>query len=753
MKKLLIFWVCIAISQPILSQTLRLTSPNGGEKLVVGENTIITWEGISPSENVSLEYSIDKGNTWKLITNKAAGLQYKWNNIPNETSNECLIRVKYNYCYYDTIINSAPIIEWQKTFGGDGDDFAHSIQQTYDGGYIIAGSTTTINNGDVTENKGKSDFWVMKLTWDGRIEWQKTYGGSSFDNAYSIQQTFDKGYIIVGSTESNDGDVADFKGFRDNWVVKLNENGYIEWQKTLGGSDFDGAYSVEQTTDSGFIVAGYIHSNNGDIIDFKGAVDIWILKLSSSGSIEWQKSFGGTDTETPYCIRQTIDKGYIIVGDTYSFDGDINNNIKGTADFWIIKIDSMGIIEWQKTLGGGDWEEANSVQQTKDGGYIVAGATISNDGDVPGIYGGFDLMLLKFNYKGKLEWYKPIGGSAYDVAYSIQETCDEGFIITGCTESKDFNVTENKGKKDFWVLKLYKDSSIQWQKTFGGSGDDVARSIQQTSDGGIIVAGYTTSNDGDISVNKGKNDVWVIKFSPAGEVSQQDVSDTVFSIVSPSITLQTTSAEAFVGDNIEIPITLSTEDNIAITGISAFSIELVFNKTLLFPINSLNSHQEGNLLVLKLDSLPIPTANNTELTRVKFIAALGNAEQTELTLRKVTPLGGFADITVTNGIFTLKGICKEGDIRLVNGLSQTSFLSVTPNPASGIIEISYANSDDGSAEFCIMDILGKTISTTALSKTQKGFSYIDVSFLHVGQYFGLFRTQSVRKNIMISIIK
>ncbi|MBO8140214.1 MAG: T9SS C-terminal target domain-containing protein [Thermosipho sp. (in: Bacteria)] len=401
------------------------------------------------------------------------------------------------------------VIAWQKTLGGSNGDEAYSIQQTSDGGYIVAG-TTYSNNGDVSGNHGGRDFWIVKLDDDGNIKWQKALGGSNNELAYSIQQTSDGGYIVAGNTNSNDGDVSGNHGNFDYWVIKLDNSGNIEWQKALGGSDYEYARSIQQTNDGGYIVAGTAYSNDGDVTGNNVGNCYWVVKLDSNGNIEWQKALGGSSGDWADSIQQTSDGGYIVAGYTYSNDGDVSGN-HGERDFWIVKLDKNGNIEWQKALGGssGDW--AHSIRQTSDGGYIVAGYTYSNDGDVSGNHGERDFWIVKLDNNGNIVWQKTLGGSQWDEAYSVQQTSDRGYIVAGITWSNDGDVSGNHGGDDYWVVKLDTNGNIVWQKTLGGSRYETASSIQQTSDGGYIVAGYTDSNDGYVSGNHGSRDYWVVK--------------------------------------------------------------------------------------------------------------------------------------------------------------------------------------------------------------------------------------------------
>ena len=298
-------------------------------------------------------------------------------------------------------------ISWQKSLGGSRFDNPSSIQQTTDGGYIIAGESSS-NDGDVTGNHGSSDFWIVKLTSTGELDWQKSFGSSSADYANSIQQTTDGGYIIAGSSASNDGDVSGNHGSSDYWIVKLTSTGQLDWQKSLGGSSNDWAYSIQQTSEGGYIIAGTSISDDGDITLNNGWFDCWIVKLTSSGQLDWQKSFGGTGGDYAYSVQQTTDEGYIIAGSSYSNDGDVSGN-HGDLDYWVVKLTSSGDLDWQKSLGGSSFDEALSMQQTTDEGYIIAGTSVSDDGDVTGNHGNRDYWIVKLTSSGDIDWQKSLG--------------------------------------------------------------------------------------------------------------------------------------------------------------------------------------------------------------------------------------------------------------------------------------------------------------------------------------------------------
>jgi hypothetical protein len=238
-----------------------------------------------------------------------------------------------------------------------------------------------------------------------------------------------------------------------------------------------------------------------------------VVKLSEDGSLQWKKCFGGKGADFANSVQQTTDGGYIIAGRSDSNDGDVTGN-HGDLDFWVVKLSEDGSLQWQKSFGGSGIDEAESIRQTADGGYIIAGNSLSYGGDVTDNHGYVDLWVVKLSDVGSLQWQKTYGGSRYESVFSVRQTSDGGYIIAGYTDSKDGDVTGNHGKEDFWVVKLSDVGSLQWQKTFGGSGMDVAYSIEQSSDGGYVVTGQSDSNDVDVKGNHGSSDFWVVKFKP-----------------------------------------------------------------------------------------------------------------------------------------------------------------------------------------------------------------------------------------------
>ncbi|UUX91880.1 PKD domain-containing protein [Methanoplanus endosymbiosus] len=400
-------------------------------------------------------------------------------------------------------------VDWQNCLGGSNDDGGYSISQTSEGGYIVTGYTYS-DDGDVSGHHSGEDMWVVKLFENGTPEWQRCLGGSNDDIGKRIVQTSDGGYIVTGTTKSNDGNVSGNHGGEDMWVVKLDSGGNLVWQKCLGGSNNDKGKSIVQTSEGGYIVTGYTYSNDGDVSGNHGGEDMWVVKLDSGGNLVWQKCLGGSNNDKGKSIIQTSEGSYIITGHTYSNDGDVSG-YHGDQDMWVVKLDSSGTLIWQKCLGGSNDDKGESIVQTSEGGYIVTGDTYSDDGDVSSNHGYEDMWVVKLDSGGILLWQKCLGGSSYDSGKSIAQTSEGGYIVTGTTESDDGDVFGKHNFSDMWVVKLSGAGTPVWQKCLGGSSYDSGKSIVQTSDGGFIVTGYTDSDDGDVSGNHGFDDMWVVK--------------------------------------------------------------------------------------------------------------------------------------------------------------------------------------------------------------------------------------------------
>lgn len=389
----------------------------------------------------------------------------------------------------------SPPIEWQRCYGGSGIDYPIAIKNDGNGGYVAIGFTSS-TNGDVTGNHGGMDFWVLKLAPDGTIQWQKALGGSNDDYGYSIALTFDGGYIVTGTTWSTNGDVSGNHGDRDVWVVKLDATGNIQWQKTFGGSSWEHARDIELTNDGGYIVVGVANSNNGDVTSNHGQGDVWIVKLDGVGNIEWQKTFGGSSFDDGYSVAQTHDNGYILAAVTSSTDGDMVDS-HGGMDTFIVKLNSLGAVEWQKTIGGSGDDRPFSLQAVKDNSneYVFVGSSASANGDVIGNHGYQDYWIVRLDTDGNIVWQNSIGDSGTQYARDFYQTTDGGYILNGVTYTINGLSLDASNNDGSWVVKLDSTGNMQWQKILGGTQGDDGSCVIQTPDGGYIVGSETQSFD------------------------------------------------------------------------------------------------------------------------------------------------------------------------------------------------------------------------------------------------------------------
>jgi len=416
----------------------------------------------------------------------------------------------------DTPLKIEPKIDFIKTYGGLKNDSAQSVISTNDGGYIVAGFTQS-NSMDITNKTNDSfDFWLLKFDALDNLLWSKTFGGSNDDLSYDIIQTNDNGFAVVGKSNSNDGDISSNEGSNDIWILKLDSEGTITWEKSFGFSGNDQGFSILQTSDNGFFISGVLdvsasNGNGNDKFSKRHAGgDYWGLRLDVNGDKLWRNYFGGSFTDSSYDAAQTSDNGFLLIGSSDSNDVDIKNN-KGTYDFWLVKISSTGTLEWEKSLGGSEIDEAHAITKTSDGNFIVVGDSRSSDKDISNPKGAADIWVVKISPLGKIIWEKSFGGSNFDASRTVFKTLDGGFLITGSTRSQDGNFNTNYGQNDLYVLKITHSGNFEWQKTIGGNNIDVGYGITELNNGNIIVVGESSSSDGNVIENKGFSDVLIAK--------------------------------------------------------------------------------------------------------------------------------------------------------------------------------------------------------------------------------------------------
>lgn len=401
------------------------------------------------------------------------------------------------------LLAQSPLDLWKKTFGGSQNDRGISLVGTADGGCVFVASAYS-SDGDVIGQhnpySNSEDFWVVKLDAAGTIQWQKCLGGWYDETPYQLIQVADGGYVIVGASDSNDGDVGFHYGsstsFSDLWITKLDSTGNLIWQKNYGGYSTEYGTSVSEATDGGLFVAAVLNADyNGTVpVTYSNSMDYWIIKLNSVGEMQWNDNYGGENGDRVYSIKSTPDGGCIAVGQSGSHYGDVTNSLgplnTDFSDYWVLKLNATGGIQWQKSYGGSGIDWATSLSLTNDGGYIIAGNIQSNNtGFVTNFHGASDGWVIKLDSTGGLVWQKTLGGSSDEALYSIIQTADGGYLTCGNTLSTDGDLAGVMAGNKAWIVKLDSNGAVSWQRHYLESFDNVFNSIIQNTDGTTIAIG------------------------------------------------------------------------------------------------------------------------------------------------------------------------------------------------------------------------------------------------------------------------
>ncbi len=359
------------------------------------------------------------------------------------------------------------------TYGGTGDDRGSAVQQTADGGYIIAGATNSFG-------AGGRDVYLVRTTAAGDTLWTRTYGGTNDDAGNAVQQTSDGGYIVAGTT------ISFGAGDSDVYVIKTNSAGDTQWTRTFGGTRADMGRSVRQTIDGGYIVAGATLSfgvwNH----------DVYLIKTDDEGNALWSRTYGGSNDDQGNSVVETRDSGYVIVGYTASFGA-------GNYDYYLIKTNALGDTQWTRTFGGANSDQAYAVCQTSDGGYVATGNADSYGA------GSSDVYLVRTNAAGDSLWTRTYGGVGLDWSMAVEQTPDSGLIVAGATGSF------GAGNLDVYLIKTNAAGDTLWTRTYGGAEADKGFSMQRTADGGYVMVGVTGS------YGAGGEDVYLIKTNSQGD--------------------------------------------------------------------------------------------------------------------------------------------------------------------------------------------------------------------------------------------
>lgn len=381
------------------------------------------------------------------------------------------------------------VIDWAKTYGASvGQSNAYKVRQTSDGGYIVAGYSNS-GDGDLTGNHGDWDYWIMKLDSRGEIEWSKNYGGSGVDSANDVLETEDGGFLVIGHSNSTDGDVSENIGGYDCWILQLNGQGELVWQKSYGGSQNDVCRYIAETKAAFFGMIGFSESNDIDLSFNNGLQDIWLLEINSSGVIERSLTFGNKESDQAGGILPLYGDKYIISG-------------KKDDSGWIAMVNGSGDVIWSRVIGGTYFVRTPLMVFDS----VVTGVAQANDEDV---------LVFQIDTKGQiLNGGGTYGGSKTDSGTGIQPLPNGDYLVAGISASSDGDVNSNYGNFDWWLFVIDKAGKLKWEKNYGGSWGDLLYSMEPAADGGFILAGQTTSKDYDVVPRYDGELAWIVKLRP-----------------------------------------------------------------------------------------------------------------------------------------------------------------------------------------------------------------------------------------------
>ncbi len=473
-------------------------------------------------------------------------------------------------------------IMWQKVYGGSGQDYSDEIIKTNDGGFLVMGRTNS-SGGDITgPTLGSYDMWAVKLDSAGNKQWDKSYGGTSIDYGTGVRQTTDGGYIMCGYTLD-----TVFGGFSFNFlVIKTDASGNVQWENQYGGSDADYADDIIQTSDGGYVVAGYSQSTDNDFTVNAGFFDAWILKLNPNGIVQWASSYGDSLSDRYAKVIETTTGEIMAVGqatDSLAQPGD------APGDYLVSVYSSTGVAQWHKTYGGSFNDNATSILQYDATNFYVGGTSASTDRDVVNPNNGnSDFWAIKINNTGSLLWEKSFGGDSTEIGYDLYKDTDGGLLAAARSiSSATGDVSENnQGSPDWWIFKFNTAGVIQWEESFGGNDWEDPASLTQDTDGGVVIAGRSESLNGDVPSNAGQADLWIMKLlQPNSTGYEFNNSEELDVYPNPTNDIINLSIPSFLlGEQLHIYNAV---------GKVVYSSSILSNKTTL----SLNSFTEGSYLI------------------------------------------------------------------------------------------------------------------------------------------------------------
>ena len=671
--------------------------------------------------------------------------------------------------------------QWDYRFGGIHFDQLTCFRQTLDGGYLLGGNSGSGIGGDKSGAcKGNRDYWIVKIDSLGIKQWDKDFGGFFSDDLFSLWQTTDGGYILGGRSTSNiSGDKSGpLKGTQDYWIVKTNSLGIKQWDKDFGGTLDNQLYSIRQTSDGGYILGGNSTSGiGGDKTEAsKGNWDYWIVKTDSFGIKQWDKDFGGSGIDWLSWVQQTADGGYILGGySTSDSSGDKSQKNWDTtlmyADYWIVKIDSLGIKQWDRAFGGFGNDNLYAMQQTSDGGYILGGVSHSDIGGdkTQNSWGGSDYWIVKVDSLGIKQWDKDIGGASDDDKFgNISQTFDKGYFIAGNSDSHitGDKTEDNLGPVQAWVVKTDSVGNIIWDKTIWTTTlDDIGLGIQ-TMDGCYAIANYTDANVGGYKtqVSQGSKDYWIVKFCDttlisfaAFNVDDNNVCEKFcINFTDQSVNNPTAWQWFFPGGD---PSSSGDQNPINI----CYNIPGTYDVTLITTNANGNDSLTLHNYITVTPTPPFPIITQGDYTLTSTPA---NSYQWQLNATDISGATNQSYTVFQTGYYTVvvgdSNGCKNSATTyvLISGVDDVSGdgnISIYPNPATDGLMVELLNGFVGDEiSISILNTLGQKIYSSQQSRSIGTSAYfkkeIDLQHVASGVYFLEIKTESglVKKKIIIT---
>lgn len=405
-----------------------------------------------------------------------------------------------------------------QVFGGTNEDIAHNVVATPDGGFAVIGNTQSSDGNFSFKTTNDSDFFVLKFDASNELEWTKTYGGSGDDRGYDMVALLQGGYILLGYSSSSDGDASRNEGMHDHWVIRIDKQGSLLWEKSFGFAGHDHAYNIIETPDGNFLFNGFLDvtASGGAGQDGKsgaqrrhGVGEFWVHKIDGQGNLLWRNYYGGTNNDRSYDAIYTSDGNFLLVGTSESSDVDISQP-KGSYDIWVVKISPRGKIIWERSFGGSAYDSAAAVIEYPFGNYLVVGQSLSLDGDIQQPLGNSDVVLVEMDQEGNKATVKNIGTPNFDAGQDLLPLLDGSLLLLGNTLSNATTSTDETNENSALVLhQLFPFNQKSKQYMLDGLGTEQPYALAQKQDGTVVVVGSTTSSTPPFQPAFGAADIFI----------------------------------------------------------------------------------------------------------------------------------------------------------------------------------------------------------------------------------------------------